>query len=137
MRKPWRDRFGAFPHPYLSTPYLEILLCLDYNVARTVARRAGASLLTASLTVPARRPAYAALRAIGRPMRSPRAPDWRCAILLTRVTYPHRVCETGRFDYWPARRLPDQHRPPALQLPLPPIRPHIGRGFSLTGSVNH
>ena len=40
---------------------------LEYTVARTVARRAGASLLTASPTVPACRPAYAAdLRAIGR-----------------------------------------------------------------------
>src|SRR5580704_9374563 len=51
----------------ISTPYLEILVCLEYKVARTVARRAGASLLTASPTVPACRPAYAAdLRAIGR-----------------------------------------------------------------------
>jgi hypothetical protein len=39
----------------------------EYNVARTVARRAGASLLTASPTVPACRLAYAAdLRAIER-----------------------------------------------------------------------
>jgi hypothetical protein len=51
----------------LSTPYLETLVRLEYTVARTVARRAGASLLTASPTVPACRPAYAAdLRAIGR-----------------------------------------------------------------------
>jgi hypothetical protein len=56
------ENLFSFPHPILKH-----LVRLKYNVARTVARRAGASLLTASPTVPACRPAYAAdLRAIGR-----------------------------------------------------------------------
>ena len=55
-----RPAFSIAIWRIISTPDLEILVCLEYNVARTVARKGGGKPADRSPTVPACRPAYAA-----------------------------------------------------------------------------
>jgi len=100
-RMPGRDhrsfQLSSIAMRRISTPYLAILLYLEYNVARTVARKGGGKPADRDIRLSRRVDLLTrlTLHAIGRLVIDAREQDWFCAILLTHISYPRHNSEIG------------------------------------------